>query len=188
MANFVQPMDRNLYLSVGVTRESISELTKSIVSISENDEKLKGIYGVYGLTYTPNPIKLYIDSPGGTVYQCFGMLNIIQNSTTPVHTIVTGEACSAAFIIAASGSKRFAYDKSTFMYHQASGMNWGEVKTMEEQLAEVTRLQSMMEDFVISNTKITKKQLKHYYDTKTDWYMDSKEALSLGVIDEIIKR
>jgi ATP-dependent protease ClpP protease subunit len=67
-------------------------------------------------------------------------------------------------------------------------MNWGEVKTMEEQLAEVTRLQSMMEDFVISNTKITKKQLKHYYDTKTDWYMDSKEALSLGVIDEIIKR
>jgi ATP-dependent protease ClpP protease subunit len=46
----------------------------------------------------------------------------------------------------------------------------------------------MMEDFVISNTKITKKQLKHYYDTKTDWYMDSKEALSLGVIDEIIKR
>ena len=181
------PKKRNLYFQKTVDQASIGELTQQIIDISGNDEYLKNLYKIHGLDYTPQPIKIYIDSYGGYIYQCFGLVSVMERCTTPIHTIVTGCAMSAGFIILVSGHKRYAHRLSTPMYHQASNGFFGKVKDMEDDLAETVRLQKMMEEIVSKRTKITKKKLKEIYTTKTDWTMNADEALKLGVVDEILQ-
>ena len=181
-----QPKSRNLYLAQQVTQESINKLTQAIIDINEDDEYLTKVYSVHDIEYKPKPIKIYIDSYGGYVYQCFGLLGIMKSSKVEIQTIVTGCAMSCGFLISVSGHKRFGYPKATFMYHQVSSVAAGKVKDMEEDVIETKRLQSMLEDIALENTKITAKKLERIYKTKKDWFMDSTEALRLKVIDEII--
>jgi ATP-dependent Clp protease protease subunit len=185
--NLPLPKKRDLFFTKQVDQSSIGELTQKIIEINQDDEHLKKIYNVYGLTYNPEPIQVYIDSYGGYVYQCFGLLSVMERSQTPIHTIVTGCAMSAGFMILISGHKRFAHKLSTPLYHQVSSGAAGTVKEMEEKLEESKRLQKQLEDIVKEKTDITKKRLREIFDTKKDWYMTSEEALELNVVDEILK-
>tara|TARA_B100000131_G_scaffold320315_1_gene368155 strand:+ start:2577 stop:3140 length:564 start_codon:yes stop_codon:yes gene_type:complete len=180
------PKERNLYLPKQVDQASMNDLTKSIIEINENDSRLKSLYSIYGMDYTPSPIKLYIDSYGGMVYQCFGLIGVMEKSETPIHTFVTGAAMSCGFMILINGHKRFAYKHATPLYHQVSSGFYGKVKDLEERLEETKRLQGKIEEMTISLTKISKKKLSEILKNKVDWYMTSEEALSLGVVDEII--
>jgi len=184
--NLPQPKERNLFLAKQVDQDSINSISKAIISINEDDEYVTKIYHAHDLEYKPKPIKLYIDSYGGYVYQCMGLLGIMNSSTVPVHTIVTGCAMSCGFLISISGHKRFGYPKSTYLYHQVSGGAVGTVREMEEEIIESVRLQKMIEEITLENTKITQKKLDRIYKTKKDWFMNTSEALKLGVIDEVI--
>jgi ATP-dependent Clp protease protease subunit len=84
------------------------------------------------------------------------------------------------------GHKRFAYKHATPLYHQVSSGSSGKVKDMEEKLEESKRLQGLLEKLTLEKTKISAKKLERVYKTKKDWYMTAKEALKLGVIDEIV--
>ena len=181
-----KPRGRNLYLPDQVNQESINKLTKSIIEINENDVFLKKTYAIYEMDYNPPPIKLYIDSYGGAVYQCFGLLGVIEKSKTPVHTIVTGAAMSCGIMILITGHKRFGYEHSTPLYHQVSTGFKGKVQDMEETLGEAKRLQEKIEEMTLQRTNISRKKLNQILKNKIDWYMTAEEALSLGVIDEII--
>jgi ATP-dependent Clp protease protease subunit len=180
------PKTRNLYLAKQVDQASMNALTKSILEINDNDEYLKKLYSVHDLEYNPKPIKIYIDSYGGAVYQCFGLLGVIDKSVTPIHTIVTGAAMSCGFMILISGHKRFGYPLSTPLYHQVSTGFWGKIQDMEEALQETKRLQKKIEDITLDKTQISKKKLTEIMKKKVDWYMSVEEALGLGVIDEIV--
>tara|TARA_R100000808_G_C2148995_1_gene157259 strand:+ start:2261 stop:2824 length:564 start_codon:yes stop_codon:yes gene_type:complete len=181
-----KPKYRNLYLPEQVNQESMNKLSKSIIEINESDTHLKKLYALYGISYDPQPIKMYIDSYGGAVYQCFGLLGIMEKSETPIHTIVTGCAMSCGFMILISGHRRFGYAHSTPLYHQVSTGFYGKVKDMEEKLEESKRLQKKIEDLTFEKTSISKKKLSEILKNKKDWYMTAEEALSLGVIDEIV--
>jgi ATP-dependent Clp protease protease subunit len=186
MAEIRKPKERNLFLAQQVTQDSINKISQSIIEINEDDRELEKIYAIHDIDYVAKPIKLYIDSYGGYVYQCFGLLGIMKASETPVHTIVTGCAMSCGFLISVSGHKRFGYPKATYMYHQVSSVAVGKVKDLEEDVIETKRLQKMIEDVTLQNTRITEKKLEKIYKTKKDWFMDSEEALKLKVIDEIL--
>jgi ATP-dependent protease ClpP protease subunit len=68
------PKERNLFFTEQVDQKSISELTKNITSINEDDEELKIESKMKGFEYNPKPIKIYIDSYGGLVYQALGLI------------------------------------------------------------------------------------------------------------------
>ena len=180
------PKERNLYLPKQVNQASMNDLTKSIVDINDDDKYLKKLYEVYGLQYSPSPIKIYIDSYGGMVYQCFGLIGVMEASDTPIHTIVTGAAMSCGFMLLINGHKRFAYKHATPLYHQVSTGFFGKVKDMEEKLEETKRLQKKIEEMTLSLTNISKKKLSEILKNKKDWYMNADMALDLGVVDEII--
>jgi ATP-dependent Clp protease protease subunit len=177
--------ERNLYLSHQIDQDSINELSRAIVEINKDDEYLGKLVGLHGMSYTPKPINLYIDSYGGQVYQCLGLIGIMDKSVVPVHTIVTGTAMSCGFIIGISGHKRYAYNTSTFMYHQVSGGVVGKLKDMEADVVETKRLQLILEQITLSKTKITINDLEDNYKCKNEWYITPTEALKLGIIDEI---
>ena len=156
--------ERNIFFCKGVDDVSVEAVAKDIVKINEEDDSYQKIYDFYGFPYTRHPIKIYIDSYGGFVYQCFGLISMIERSKTPVHTIVTGCAMSAGFMILISGHKRFAHKLSTPLYHQISGEMWGTMKKLEEYHIETRRLQKMLEAIVLRKTKITRTKLKEIYN------------------------
>lgn len=131
------------------------------------------------------PIKIYIDSPGGSLTATFEMINSIELSKTPVYTITTGTAYSGGFFLAIAGHKRFAYPLASFLYHEGSVSNGGDAgkfrnfsKFYEVQLKQ-------LEKVVLNKTKITEEEYERHI--KDDWWMTADEALSYGVIDEIVK-
>lgn len=180
------PKERKIFLSQQVTQESMLTVSKQIIEINEDDRRLVKISRIYGFKYKPRPIKIFIDSYGGAVYQCFGLLGIMNTSKTPIHTIVTGCAMSCGFMISIHGHKRFAYEKATLLYHQISAGAVGKIAEMEERMIENRKVQKQIETMVLEKTKISKARLKQSYKEKEDWYLTAEESLELGCIDEII--
>ena len=93
---------------------------------------------------------------------------------------------SSALLVALAGHKRFAYKHSTFIIHQISTGEWGTAKHLEEDLVESKRLQKILDNIILSRTKITKRQLTSIYNHKKDWYINSEEALKYKIVDQII--
>lgn len=186
MANLEKSTPRNLFFAQQVDQDSMNALSKAIIEIREHDEYLKKSYATNDLSYEPKPIKIYIDSFGGAVYQCFGLLSIMKSSGTPVDTVVTGCAMSCGFLIAIHGRKRRIHKHGTMMYHQVSTGVEGKVADIKADLIEAMRLQKMIEKMTIENTKITEKKLEKVYKKKKDWYLDAKTSLRWGCIDEIV--
>jgi len=181
-----KPRHRNIFFTKQVDQETIAPVLTAILDIEQHDEYLKKLYEIHNLVYTPAPIQIYIDSYGGSVYQCFGLLSVMEKSKTPIHTIVTGTAMSCGFMIAIHGHKRFCYENSTMMYHQVSSHAWGKLKDMEDDLKEAQRLQKRIMEMTVKKTKISLTKLEENLKVKEDWFMTAKEALDLGVVDEII--
>jgi len=184
--NLPIPKERTLHLAKQVNQDSINELVKAILMINANDKKLKKIYKAHGIKYKAKPIKLYIDSYGGAVYQCFGLIGVMERSKTPIHTIVTGAAMSCGFMILIHGHKRFAYRHATPMYHQVSSAFWGKVEDMKENYKEGKRLQRKLEYMTLTKTRISREKLKSILKSKKDWYLTADQALKYKVIDKII--
>lgn len=179
---------RNLFFNVNVNQESISHLTKKIVEINESDARTEAMIqaGILPFTFNRPPIKIYIDTYGGEVYPILGLISLIESSKTPIHTICTGIAASAGFMLLISGHKRFAHKYSTLMYHQLSSGTAGTLKEMEESIEQKAKLQSTLEAIVKEKTKISGKTLKESFEKKIDLFYDVNQAIALGCIDEII--
>lgn len=180
------PMERTLLFNKQVDQLTIGNITKKILDINADDAYLKKLYKINGLKYKRQPIEIFIDSYGGYVYQIMGLVSVMQNSKTPIHTICTGAAMSCGFIMLICGHKRFAHKHSTPMYHQVSSGGFGKVAELEENVIESKRLQDWLVQQTLINTAIPEKRLKKNYKEKKDWYMTAEEALSLNVIDEIL--
>jgi len=184
------PKKRLIFFAGDVEQESLGYyVKKKILEINESDALLVQLAKVYGFEYKPKPIKLYLDSYGGDIYSALGLVGVIEASNTPIWTYYTGSAMSSGFIILISGHRRFCYKHSTLMYHQiSSDSSGGEARKQEMDVEENTRLMEIMEEIVVSKTKISKNKLKKIYSQKEDWYIDPQQALKLEIIDEIIER
>ena len=170
------------FLGDDIDNDSIGKLTwdllHQILDDDEKDEKEKD--------YKRDPIKLYINSYGGSVYDMWCLIDIIQNSKTPIYTYCTGYAMSAAFKIFLAGQKRYCYKHSTFMYHQLSHTFGGKFQDLIEDMEEISRQNKMIEDYVLSKTKLTKDDVKDIKEKKIDFFISSDKAIEYGIVDEIL--
>jgi len=179
-------INRDIFLSKEITPESVEEIIKKIIEINDYDEHTIKYGDLYSFKYIIKPIRIFIDSYGGSAYQCFGLISVIKSSKTPIHTICTGNAMSAAFMILIHGHKRFCYEHSTIMYHQMSSFSMGTLKNIEEDVNECKRIQKIIEKMVLCKTKISKKKIKEIYAKKNDWFITSKEAKHFNIVDEVL--
>lgn len=129
------------------------------------------------------PIIVYINSPGGLLDESFSLISAIESSKTPVITVALGKAYSAGFLVLLAGHKRFAQKYTSLMLHQGSAGVMGEFNRMIEYAKHWENCQSMIDDYVMDKTKIKKKKLEEIFKGKQDFYMSSKDAIQLGVID-----
>jgi ATP-dependent Clp protease protease subunit len=157
--------------------ETLLDLVKMIIRCNKEDRNKS--------VEERTPIKVFIDSPGGDVCALWTTIKAIEMSKTPVYTINYCTAYSAAGDLLAAGHKRYALPGTTVMVHTGSCMYGGDVEKVESMKNYFDKLSKKITDYFLSHTKVDPKAFKR--KSKVDWYMDEDEALSNGVIDEIIE-
>ena len=133
-----------------------------------------------------NPIELYLSTQGGTCYDGIALHDVIESSSTPVEVICTGKIMSMGVIVALGAKVRKAYRNTTFMIHQVQGLSIGSLREMEDTLAEVCRINTMLFTIIQDKTKVSEEQLNDVLNNKKDWFLTADEALNLGILTEII--
>jgi ATP-dependent Clp protease protease subunit len=175
--------ERNLILGDYVNQGSVKDLIKAITDINTEDAERES----KTVGYVRAPIKLYVNTYGGSCYDGLGLINSIEQSKTPVHTICSGMAMSMGFYIMLSGHKRFTGKYSTFMWHELSMTEINEkLEGMKMEVAEGERLQKIFDDMVVNKTKILRSQIEDVRTKKKDWYIPAQEAFELGIVDELL--
>lgn len=130
------------------------------------------------------PILLYISSNGGNVDDGFELIDVIENSKTPVYTINLSYQYSMAFLIGLAGHKRFASKNAKFLMHDGSQFLYSSGAKVQDQMKFQKKVENRIKNYVLSKSNITSKE----YDSKyrIEWYLFADEAKENGFTDYII--
>jgi len=131
-------------------------------------------------------IRLYINSPGGSVTAGLAVYDTLRFVKCDVETICIGQAASMAAVLLAAGTpgKRGALPNSRILLHQVFGGSQGTASDVKIQTDELLRMRDLLTDILAEHTGKTKKKLAK--DTDRDYFMSAQEALEYGVVDRII--
>lgn len=167
---------RKLFLNVDVEQLSVADIVKHIMQYNKED---KGID-----PKDRQPILLYVTSNGGEVDSGFELIDIIQNSKTPVHTINLGYQYSMGFLIGLAGHKRFATQNAKFLMHDGSNFVYNSGAKAQDQMEFQKKVEERVKQYILSRSKLTSEE----YNSKlrVEWYLFASEAKDKGFVDYII--
>lgn len=133
-------------------------------------------------------IKMYINSPGGSVTAGLAIYDTMQLIEPPIATYCLGQAASMGAVLLAGGSKgkRFALPHARVMIHQPWGGAQGTALDMEIQVKEILKMKASLEDILAKHSGKSAKEVSKACDR--DNFMSPQEALEFGLIDHIVAR
>jgi ATP-dependent Clp protease protease subunit len=131
-------------------------------------------------------MRLYINSPGGSVTAGLAVYDTLRFVKCDVETICIGQAASMAAVLLAAGTpgKRGALPNSRILLHQVFGGSQGQAADVKIQTDELLRMRDLLIAILAEHTGNTKKKVAK--DTDRDYFMSAKESLEYGLIDRII--
>ena len=130
------------------------------------------------------PMYLHIQSYGGCVFSGFSSIDYIKGTKAPICSIVEGCAASAATLMSVVADKRFMTEHAFMLIHQLSGGVWGTYEDIVDNKKNCARLMKMIKNIYLEHTKIPKSKLNGIL--KHDLWLDAKQCLEYGLVDEII--
>ncbi|MCX6721148.1 MAG: ATP-dependent Clp protease proteolytic subunit [Candidatus Staskawiczbacteria bacterium] len=164
--------ERIIFLAGSVTDMNANVVIAQMLYLASKDPK--------------RDIKLYINSPGGSVTAGLAIYDTMQYLKCPVSTICIGLTASMAAVILASGTKgkRFALPNAEILLHQVAGGMQGQAADIEITAKQIVKMKEKLNKILAEHTgqplnKIT-------VDTDRDFYLTSEEAKKYGLIDEVI--
>jgi ATP-dependent Clp protease, protease subunit len=133
-------------------------------------------------------IKLYINSPGGSVTDALAIYDTMQYVRPDITTVCIGQAASAGAFLLAGGTKgkRLALPNARILIHQphiAGGLG-GQVTDIEIQTKEMLRIRNQMNQIMSKHTGQSLKKIET--DTERDFFMTPLEAKDYGIIDNVL--
>jgi len=133
-----------------------------------------------------NDITMYINSPGGSIYDGYGIYDTMQRLKSDVVTICTGLAASMGSILLVGGTigKRYALPHSRIMIHQPLGGVRGQATDITITANEINKLKNELNEILA--TKTGQPLDKIIQDTDRDYYMTAAEAKEYGIIDKVL--
>ena len=167
---------RKLFLNFDIEQMSIADIVKHIMQFNKED---KGIE-----PKDRRPILLYVTSNGGEVDSGFELIDVIQNSKTPVYTINLGYQYSMGFLIGLAGHKRFATPNAKFLMHDGSNFIYNSGAKAQDQMEFQRKVEERVKSYILSRSQLTSAE----YDSKlrVEWYLFADEAKKKGFVDYII--
>ena len=166
--------ERIVFLGEPVTSESANRIVAQLLFLEAEDPE-KDIY-------------LYINSPGGSVYDGLGIFDTMQHIKPDVHTVCVGLAASmGAFLLCAGAKgKRSSLRHSRIMIHQPLGGASGQASDIRIQADEILFLKDKLNRELSERSGQPLEKVQH--DTDRDFFMSPKEAADYGLIDTVIDR
>ncbi len=133
-------------------------------------------------------IKMYINSPGGSVTAGLAIYDTMQLVEPDISTYCLGQCASMGALLLAAGAKgkRFALPNSRVMIHQPSGGSRGTAMDMEIQITETLKMKKQLEDIIAHHSGKSAEEVAKA--TERDNFMSPQEALDFGIIDHIVAR
>lgn len=164
--------DRIIFLGEDVNPHTANLITAQLLFLDNEDSK--------------KDISLYINSPGGSVYDALAIYDTMKFVKADVQTVGIGVQASAAAFLLSSGTKgkRFLLPHSTVMIHQPSSGTRGKVTDQEIDLRESLRVKRLLEEIMAKNTG--QKPEKIHEDMERDKWLTADEAKKYGIVDEVI--
>ncbi len=131
-------------------------------------------------------IRLYINSPGGSVTAGMAIYDTMMHIRSEVSTICMGQAASMGAFLLAAGTKgkRLALPHSRVLIHQPLGGAQGQATDIEIAAREILRMKRELNELLATHTGQTVKQIEK--DTDRDNIMTAAEAKTYGLVDEVI--
>lgn len=131
-------------------------------------------------------IRLYINSPGGSVTAGMAIYDTMQYIKCDVSTICIGMAASmGAFLLAAGAkNKRFALPNSEIMIHQPMGGARGQATDIKIHAEQILKIRKNLNRILSERTGQPLERIEK--DTDRDFFMSAAEAREYGIIDEVI--
>jgi ATP-dependent Clp protease protease subunit len=132
-------------------------------------------------------IKLYINSPGGSVSAGLAIYDTMQYIKPDVSTICIGIAASMAAVLLTAGAKgkRFALPNSEVMLHQVMGGAEGQATDIKIRAEHILKIKDRLNNILAKHTNQPIAKIDK--DTDRDFFMSAEEALEYNVVDKIIK-
>ncbi len=167
-------MDRIIFLGTAIN-DQVANIVQAQLLFLESTDPAKDI-------------QLYINSPGGVVYSGLGIYDTMQYIKPDVATICTGMAASMAAILLAAGQKgkRSALPHARVMIHQPLGGVQGQASDIEITAREILRLKEELYQILSKHTGQSVEKIEN--DADRDYWMRADEALTYGMIDEVLNK
>ena len=166
--------DRIIFLGEEVTEGSANTIVAQLLHLANEDPD--------------KDIQLYINSPGGSVYDGLAIYDTMQYIKPDVQTIGIGLQASMGAFLLSSGAKgkRFVLPNARVMIHQPSSGTQGMVTDQEISLRESVRMKELLAKAIAKNTGQKLEKVKA--DMERDYWMSADEAVKYGLADAIIRR
>ncbi len=164
--------DRIIMLSGEVHDQVASSIVAHLLFV-EAEDPTKDIY-------------FYINSPGGVITSGMAIYDTMNYIRPDVCTICIGQAASMGAFLLSSGTKgkRYALPHARIMIHQPLGGAQGQATDIEIQAKEILRMKAELNEILAANCGQTVKKLEK--DTDRDNFMSAAEAVTYGIIDEVL--
>jgi len=166
--------ERIVFLGEPVTSESANRIVAQLLFL-EADDPDKDIF-------------LYINSPGGSVYDGLGIFDTMQHVKPDIHTVCVGLAASmGAFLLCAGAKgKRSSLLHSRIMIHQPLGGARGQASDIRIQADEILFIKDRLNTELSERTGQPIERIRE--DTDRDFYMSPTEAIEYGLIDNVFNK
>ncbi|MCL2038415.1 ATP-dependent Clp protease proteolytic subunit [Candidatus Saccharibacteria bacterium] len=166
--------DRIIFLGEAVDRHISNLVIAQMLFLEHEDPKAD--------------IKLYINTPGGSVYDGLAILDTISLVKPDVQTIAVGLSASMGALLLSAGTKgkRFALPNARIMIHQPSSGTEGKITDQEISLRESVALKKKLNQILADNTGKPFKTIER--DTDRDYWLSADDAVDYGLIDQILTR
>ena len=166
--------DRVVFLGGVVDQETANLVVAQLVHL-ESDDPDKDIH-------------LYLNSPGGSVYDGLAIYDTMQFIRPDVQTICYGVAMSMGSLLLAGGAagKRMALPNSRILIHQPSGGFEGQSADIEIHAREVLALRARVDEIYAKHTQQPVERV--HADMDRDRFFTGQEALAYGLVDRVLER
>jgi ATP-dependent Clp protease protease subunit len=165
-------MDRIIFLGYPISDEVANIVTAQLLFLESTDRT--------------RDIQMYINSPGGSVYEGLGMYDTMQFISPDIATICTGMAASMGAVLMCAGAhgKRTALKHSRVMMHQPSAGAGGQASDIEITVNEIKKVKQELYNIIAFHTNQPVEKVAA--DCDRDYWMTSEEAKQYGLVDEVL--
>jgi ATP-dependent Clp protease protease subunit len=132
-------------------------------------------------------INLYINSPGGSVSAGLAIYDTMQFIRCQVSTMCVGQAASMGAVLLAAGAKgkRYCLPHSRVMIHQPLGGFQGQATDIDIHAREILKIRAQLNELLAAHTGQSVDKIGD--DTERDNFMDPRQALDYGLIDQVFE-